>query len=237
MSAAERYTLKKSISFGDYVGVGLGAIIGIGWLMYAGQWLQDGGPVGAMLAFAICGLLLIPIGKCYAELTAAIPVAGGASAFVFKAFGPLPAFLTAWAAALSYIAITPFETIAIGTLLEAMVPGFASDAWYRVGGYRIGASTVIPGLVVGAGLIWLNCRGARGSTRAQLWLVYAKAICTLVFTATALTKGNVANLWRCSQAKEASGPLLRLPSFPCSSSRPISWPASTPFRRRPKKPA
>lgn len=190
-----RQRLQKSISFKNYIGMGLGAIIGIGWLIYAGQWLQDGGPGGAMLAFAICGICLIPIGKCYAELTSAIPVAGGALAFAFKAFGSLAAFLTAWAAAFSYIAITPFETIAIGALLESMVPSLASESLYQVGGYRVSWSTMVPGLLVGIYLIWLNYHGAKSSTRVQLWLVYGKVACALVFTATALTKGSVANLW------------------------------------------
>ena len=153
---AERQILEKSISFKSYISIGLGAIVGIGWVMYTGQWLQDGGPVGAMLAFAICGLLLLPIGACYAELTSAIPVAGGEAAFTFKAFGPLTAFLTAWALALSYVTVTPFETIAIGSLVETMLPGLATDPLYAVNGYEVAWSTLVPGVLVGIYLICLN---------------------------------------------------------------------------------
>jgi APA family basic amino acid/polyamine antiporter len=161
----EREQLEKSIPFSSYVGVGLGAIIGIGWAMYSGQWLIDGGPVGAILAFLLCGLLLIPVGLCYAELTSALPVAGGELAFTYKAFGPLTAFLTGWAIALSYIAITPFETIAIGVLTESMIPSLTSSTLYHVGDYRVGWSTILPGLIVGIYLIWLNYRAAASSTR------------------------------------------------------------------------
>jgi len=191
---SQRETLEKSIPFSSYIGVGLGAIIGIGWLMYSGQWLLEGGPAGAMLAFFICGLLLIPIGESYAELTSSIPVAGGELAFAYKAFGPLPAFLTAWAVALSYTAITPFETIAIGALFEAMAPSMISDQLYQIGGYRIGLSTIIPGLLSGIFLIWLNIRGVASSTRVQLWIVSALAACSAVFIVTALFKGDVAHL-------------------------------------------
>lgn len=192
--SGKRQSLEKSISFGNYVAIGLGAIVGIGWVIYAGQWLQDGGPVGAILAFLICGILLIPIGKCYAEMTSAIPVAGGEVAFTYKAFGPLVSFLTAWALALSYIAITPFETIAIGALLESMFPVLATDALYQVAGYKISWSTMLPGLIAGSYLIWLNYQGAKSSTRFQSCVVYALALCTVIFTVTALTKGSVANL-------------------------------------------
>ena len=114
-----RETLGKVISFKNYIALGLGIVVGIGWVVYSGQWLIDGGPVGAMIAFLVGGMLLIPVGKCYAELTAAIPVAGGEVAFSFKAFGSFVCFLTAWALAFSYVMMTPFETIAIGTLLES----------------------------------------------------------------------------------------------------------------------
>jgi len=190
----KRQGLEKSISFRNYIAIGLGAIVGIGWVMYAGQWLQDGGPVGAMLAFIICGLLLIPIGKCYAEMTSSIPVAGGEVAFSFKAFGPLLSFLTAWALALSYIFITPFETIAIGALTESIFPSLATGPLYLVGGYKVAWSTIVPGLMVGTYLIWLNYQGAKSSVRFQMWVVYALAVCTLVFTITALIKGSITNL-------------------------------------------
>ncbi len=191
---SQRETLERSISFKNYVSIGFGAIIGIGWVIYAGQWLLDGGPVGAMLGFAIAGLLLLPIGVCYAELTSAIPVAGGEVAFTFKAFGSLIAFLTAWALGLSYIAVTPFETIAIGALAEAIVPALATDPLYTVNGYKVSISTMIPGLAVGLYLTWLNYQGAGSSTRFQKWVMYILLACTVVFTATAFIKGSVSNL-------------------------------------------
>ena len=43
--AHERHTLKKSMTFGNYISIGLGSIVGIAWVMYTGQCLNDGGPV------------------------------------------------------------------------------------------------------------------------------------------------------------------------------------------------
>lgn len=190
-----RHVLKKSMSFGNYISIGLGSIVGIAWVMYTGQWLQSGGPVGAMLAFALCGLLLLPIGACYAEMTTSIPVAGGALAFVFKAFGTLPAFLTAWGLALLYISVPPFETIAIGSLIESIFPGLITEPLYWVDGYKLSLSTIIPGLAAGGFLLWLNFRGAKSSARFQLWTVYLMFSCVLVFTVIALIKGDVSNLF------------------------------------------
>jgi len=91
---SERKSLARVMTFKNYVGLGVGSIIGVGWVVVAGDWLVRGGPLGAILGFIIGGLLLIFVGLCYAELTPAIPVAGGEVAFSFKAFGVGPSFLT-----------------------------------------------------------------------------------------------------------------------------------------------
>ena len=195
---SNRETLERSIPFRSFVALGLGVIVGVGWVVYSGQWLQDGGPLGAMLAFLLGGLLLLPVGMCYAEMTAMLPLAGGELSFSYKAFGSLVAFLTAWALALIYVAVTPFETIAIGALLETLTPGIVSDPLYFVGigleKERVSLSTILPGLLVGAFLIWVNHRGVKNSARVQAVVVAALIICTLIFTGVALFRGEIANL-------------------------------------------
>ncbi|MEN8164070.1 MAG: hypothetical protein ABFS37_08070, partial [Acidobacteriota bacterium] len=80
-----RQELAREVSFRHYVTLGLGSIIGVGWILVGGELLSDGGPFGTMIAFLLGGLLLVFIGQCYAELTPAIPVAGGEIAFTYKA--------------------------------------------------------------------------------------------------------------------------------------------------------
>lgn len=190
----ERESLKKTMSFGNYISIGLGSMVGIAWVMYTGQWLTSGGPIGAILAFVICGLLLLPVGACYAEMTTSIPVAGGALAFVYRAFGTLPAFLTAWGLALLYVSVPPFETIAIGALIESAFPLYISEPLYWVGEHRVSWSSIVPGLIAGGFLFWLNYSGAKGSARFQLWSMYLMFACVLVFGTTALIKGDASNL-------------------------------------------
>jgi len=194
----QRQALERSIPFRSYVALGLGVIVGVGWVVYTGEWLQQGGPMGAMLAFLIGGLLLLPIGMCYAELTAALPLAGGELSFSYKAFGSLVSFLTAWVLALGYVAVLPFETIAIGTLLETLVPAIITDPLYFVGAgdekERVSLSIIVPGLLVGVYLIWTNYRGVKNSARFQMIVVTAMILCTLVFCGVALFRGQFQNL-------------------------------------------
>lgn len=194
----ERETLEKAIPFRNYIAIGLGVIVGVGWVIMSGQFLEDGGPLGAMIAFALGGLLLLPVGMCYAEMTSSLPLAGGELSFAYKSFGSLIAFVTAWMLSLEYIAVTPFETIAIGQLLENLIPAIATDALYHVDlgkkPERVALSTILPGLLVGLYLIWLNYKGAKSSAKFQLYVVYGMILCTVVFTIAALFKGDISNL-------------------------------------------
>jgi amino acid transporter len=135
---------------------------------------------------------------CYAEMTAALPLAGGELSFSYKAFGSLVSFLTAWVLSLEYVAVTPFETIAIGALLETLIPAIATDPLYFVGvgdeKERVALSTILPGLLIGMYLIWINYRGAKNSSRFQMIVVSAMVLCTVVFVSVALIRGEFQNL-------------------------------------------
>jgi len=190
----QRETLDRVIGFRGYVAIGFGVMVGVGWLVYAGQWLLTGGALGAVLAFLIGAAFLIPVGRCYAELTSALPLSGGEVAFTYKAFGPLAAFVAAWALSMNYIAVTPFETIAVGTMFEALFPSVVSAELYTVGGYGVSWSTILPGLAAGLWVIWLNWRGAELSVAFQTLAIAAMLITSVIFLGVAFIKGDIGNL-------------------------------------------
>jgi len=193
-AAPGRAALRRAITFKNYVSIGLGAMIGMGWVVYTGEWLSSGGPLGAVLGFVVGGLLLIPVGKVYAELTPAIPVAGGEMAFTYKAFGPAPAFLSAWLLAFGYIIICPFETAAIGLLLKHIAPALQTATLYRVGDYEVSLATILPGVLIGALVTALNYLGVKSSARFQMVATGTMLLCAVAFTAVAFAKGSVGNL-------------------------------------------
>ena len=54
MSNSSTSQLSKEISSIDYLSIGFGSMIGVGWIIVLGDWLTQAGPMGAILAF-VCG--------------------------------------------------------------------------------------------------------------------------------------------------------------------------------------
>jgi len=163
----QRKVLAKAMSFRHYLGLGIGSIIGVGWVVVAGDWLVRGGPLGAILGFVLGGLLLIFIGLCYAELTPAIPVAGGEVAFAYKAFGSGISFLTGWFLSFAYIAICPFEAVAIGWIIEYLIPGLKLKPLYVFGGNPVSLVSIGAGVIASVFIIGINYLGVKNSARFQ----------------------------------------------------------------------
>ena len=79
----------KVFSAWDILVIAFGAMIGWGWVVSTGGWIEKGGVVGAALGFAIGGVMIFFVGLTYAELTAAMPQCGGEHVFSHRAMGPV----------------------------------------------------------------------------------------------------------------------------------------------------
>ena len=93
--------LQKVLQTRDVIMLAFGAMIGWGWVVSSGQWIQAGGVLGTVVGFLIGGLMIYLVGLTYAELTPAMPKSGGAMNFSYAAFGPTGSYITIWALALS----------------------------------------------------------------------------------------------------------------------------------------
>ena len=194
INLSQRKVLDKVMSYKNYVALGIGSMIGVGWVVVAGDWLIKGGPLGAILAFILGGFLLIAVGMCYAELTPAIPVAGGEIAFSFKAFGTGVSFLVAWFLSFGYIFICPFEAVAIGWLVEYLLPGLKSKTLYSVGNYQVSLLLIVVGVLLSLFIIFLNYRGIKYAARLQTISTALLFGCVVIFVFVALIKGNFSNM-------------------------------------------
>jgi len=75
------------------------------------------------LAFVIAGLLFGALALTYAEGTAAMPEAGGASSFARRSFNDLVSFIAGWALALNYVVTMAISAFANLGLRHSPLPG------------------------------------------------------------------------------------------------------------------
>ncbi|KKL84702.1 hypothetical protein LCGC14_1962100, partial [marine sediment metagenome] len=88
--------LSRDLSLFHITMMGLGMMIGAGVFLGMGISIGKAGPGGVVLTFALNGLLAMFTAMSFAELSSAIPRAGGAYNFARIGFGRGPSFLAGW---------------------------------------------------------------------------------------------------------------------------------------------
>ena len=162
-------TLSRQLRLADYFALAFGTMVGAGWLVLMDDWLGRSGPFGAMLGFALGGVLLLPVGYVYGQWVQRLPDAAGEAAYVAQVFPPMVSYFTGWMMLLAYFIVCPWEAVAVGKLAAYIFPSLNSFELYRVAGQPV----FLPRLVLGAGLTVflavLNYRGIRWSASFQNW--------------------------------------------------------------------
>ena len=105
MENKKKSEFNKVFSAWDILVIAFGAMIGWGWVVSTGDWINTGGVIGAMLGFVIGGVMIFFVGLTYAELTAALPQCGGEHVFSFRAMGPIGSYICTWAIVLGYVSV------------------------------------------------------------------------------------------------------------------------------------
>ncbi|MFD1671281.1 APC family permease [Agrilactobacillus yilanensis] len=106
----EKKTAPK-INLFHLVMLGLGSLIGSGWLFGSWEAARIAGP-GAIISWIIGALIIGTIAYNYVELGTMFPESGGMSKFAQYTHGPLLGFVAAWANWISLITIIPIEAVA-----------------------------------------------------------------------------------------------------------------------------
>jgi basic amino acid/polyamine antiporter, APA family len=166
-------TLARQLSLWNYFALGFGTMIGIGWVVMMDDWLGRGGPLGAMLGFALAGILVLPISYVYGAWVKRLPDASGEAAYTAQVFSPFVSYITGWIMLLAYLIVCPWEAVAVGKLAAYIFP--ALDTWelYRVTGHPVFLPRLLLGLAVTIFLAWLNYWGIRASAVFQNWATTA----------------------------------------------------------------
>lgn len=169
-------------------------MIGWGWGVSTGTWIQDGGILGAALGFVIGGIMIFFVRLTYAELTSAMPQCGGEHVFSHRAMGPIGSFICTWAIVLGYASVVCFEACALPTIITYIFPDFLQGYLYTVAGFKIYALWLAVAVGMSLLMTWINIRGVKAAAKLQTILtVIIGAAGILLIVASAIT-GSVSTL-------------------------------------------
>jgi amino acid transporter len=175
----------------EYFTLAFGSIVGVGWLVLIEEWLKAGGPAGAMLAYLLCGLALVPVALVYGRLAHRMPEAASEVAYTGAVFPPVVSFLTGWTMTFAYLVVCPFEAVAIGRLLAYVFPPLNSWELYTVGGHPVYLPHVLLGVGVTGLITSLNYRGIVFSAAFQNWTTFGLLAVFCVFVPLGWWRGSV----------------------------------------------
>ncbi len=94
--------LKRTLSSGALIALGIGAIIGAGlFVRTAAAAAQNAGP-SVTFGFIVAAIGCALAGLCYAELSSSIPISGSAYTYTYATMGELLAWVIGWDLVLEY---------------------------------------------------------------------------------------------------------------------------------------
>lgn len=196
MSQGGRQELQRSLNMKDVLALAFGTMIGWGWIMLAGSWVASGGVIGAILAFALGGIMALFVGMTYAELTPALPLAGGELVFSYRAMGYNASWFTGWMITLAYIGVAAWEGPALANALGFLFGNLLPDmgVLYEIQGSQVTGMFLLIGCVGAVILSFVNYRGAKASAVFQTTATIAMAIGGIAFFFGGVIKGDIGNM-------------------------------------------
>ena len=186
----DTHSLKRVLGRTDVLSLAFGTMIGWGWVVLSGFWIKEAGILGSLAAFFIGAVLCIFVCLTYAELTVALPLAGGEMVYAYRAMGQSVAWFAGWAISLAYIGVAAWEGIALATAIDYALP--IPKVWHLwdVAGYSVYGSWSIIGMIGALGLLLLNYLGAKPAAIFQVMATSFLFLIGLVFVFGGITFGS-----------------------------------------------
>ena len=189
-----KQNLRKVLGTTDILVVAFGAMIGWGWVVSSGNWIQNAGVVGTLLGFLIGGLMIYFVGMTYAELTPAMPKVGGEHVFSYMALGSTGSFVCTWALILSYIGVVCFEAVSLPAIIEYLFPAFMQVKLYTIADSDVYLTGVMVSIVFTVAILVLNILGIKAASVFQTILTIVIAGVGVTLVAASAVNGSPENL-------------------------------------------
>lgn len=169
-NSPESTGLKRTLGVWSTLTLGVGAMVGFGWVTLVGGWIESAGSLGATLAFVVGGFMMAIVSLVYAELVAAMPKAGGEHNYIIRAMGPRWSFIGSWAITGGYATVVAFEAVALPRAIDYVVDLEHVHLW-TVSGSEVYLVWALVGSVVAVLITLINILGVKVAGGVQMFVV------------------------------------------------------------------
>ncbi len=155
--------LSRELTLFHITMMGLGMMIGAGVFLGIGNCIREAGPGGMILTFALNGMIAILTAMSYAELSSAVPRAGGAYNFARIGFGRGVSFIAGWMEWFASSVAGSLYAVVFGLYVERLLRAWGMLGWLS---YVLPEAWTQPGtskaiaILVALLFVYINFRGA-----------------------------------------------------------------------------
>ncbi|RKS10788.1 amino acid/polyamine/organocation transporter (APC superfamily) [Nocardiopsis sp. Huas11] len=193
-SVRQEPQLRRALGTLDSYALGFGAMIGFGWVVLTGGWLEAAGTLGTVIALVSGGLIMVVVGLVYAELTSAMPKAGGEHHYMMRGLGARWAFVGSWGVTGGYIAIVAFEAVALPRTIGYVFPQIDQGHLWSVFGSDVYLVWALIGSVSALVITAINYAGIKAAGLAQTFVVLFLVIVGVLLIFGSGMNGSVAHM-------------------------------------------
>lgn len=146
--------------------IAIGGAIGTGLFVASGATVATAGPGGALLAYAVIGLMVLLLMQSLGEMSAHLPVPGSFQTFASRYVSPSFGFAMGWNYWFNWAITVAAELVAAGIIMNFWLPDVPPWVW----------AAVFLAILFG-----INALSARSYGESEFWLATIKVIAVIVF--------------------------------------------------------
>ena len=177
-------TLKRTLSSGSLVALGIGAIIGAGLFSLTGIAAAEHAGPAVTLSFILAAVGCAFAGLCYAEFASMIPVAGSAYTYSYATMGEFMAWVIGWDLVLEYALGAATVGVSWSGYFNKLLHEFGLEMpsyLTKTFAEGEGGGINLPAVVIVSLLSLLLMRGTKESASLNNFLVVVKVAVVLLF--------------------------------------------------------
>jgi len=158
--------LKRGLSARHMQMIAIGGAIGTGLFVASGKTISTAGPGGAILAYALIGVMVLFLMQSLGEMAAHLPVPGAFQTYAARYVSPSFGFAMGWNYWFNWAITVAAELVAVGEVMRYWFPDIPSWVW--AAGFLV--------LLTG-----INALSARSYGESEFWLATIKVVTVVVF--------------------------------------------------------